>query len=435
MHQVIYDHHKLGTELDYIQNLLKEISESRVRYGIQDLQDIVGEPVRMPFRRAAYSEVDETEVVGLQDDKINILKLLCPEKTPRRAVITIVGAGGIGKTTLACMVYKSAKADFDYHIMLSISQQFSLIDLLRKMISKNNNSVPNDRGEDYYVGELKRCLNSRRYLIILDDVWTGDLWNELKEVLPDNKNGSRVLMTTRHNDVAKSADSKIPPYELNLLNEKESLDLLLKKAFPYQEPHEECPKDLLELAPELSMKCKGLPLALIVLGGIISTKELSYLAWERVLQTMTWHSDGTGCMRIVAMSYEDMPYYLKACFQYLAFFPEDYVISAKSLIRMWVAEGFIPLEGRRTIEIMVEDCLEELSRRSMVQVLSRSANGLIKHFKVHDILHDLAMHEAEHENFVTVFSQASDDTLPNNIIRRASLQAQDKNDQFLEYAT
>ena len=120
--------------------------------------------------------------------------------------------------------------------MLSISQKFSLTDLLRKMISKYNDSVPKDRDEDYYVGELKSFLSSKRYLIILDDVWTGDLWNELKDVLPDVKNGSRVLMTSRSIEVAKSADSKMAPYELKFLDDEKSLDLLLKKALPYQEP-------------------------------------------------------------------------------------------------------------------------------------------------------------------------------------------------------
>ncbi|XP_078165344.1 toMV susceptible protein tm-2-like isoform X1 [Carex rostrata] len=434
----LYTLHNLGTELDNIENQLKEIYESRNRYDIKLDQPVEdkskgSEAVKMPHRRATYSEVDENQVVGMQADKDNILKLLRCEETTKLAVITIVGIGGLGKTTLACMVYKSAKADFSYHIMLSISRQFSLTDLLNKMLSKYIDFVPKDRDVDYYAGEHNNFLSSERYLIILDDVWTNDVWNELKYILPNVKNGSRVLITSRFIEVATLANSQMPPYELNFLDEKESLDLLLQKALPYQESDEECPNDLLDLAHKLSKKCKGLPLALIVLGDIISSKEPSYPAWERVLKTMNWHSDGSGCMRVLAMSYEDMPYYLKACFQYLAFFPEDHVISAKRLIRMWIAEGFITLEGRPTIEIMAEDYVEELSKRSMIQVLSRSTNGLIKHFQVHDILRYLAMNEAGHENFVTVFSQVSAGKKPDGIIRRASLQAQEKNSQFIEY--
>ncbi|XP_078166379.1 disease resistance protein RPP13-like [Carex rostrata] len=408
--------HELGTKLDSIQNELEEISNSRENYGIIALQDIpVGEAVILPSRRATYSEVDETEVVGLHADRDNILKLLRCEETPRRAVITIVGTGGLGKTTLAHMIYKSAMAEFEYHMMLSVSQQFSLTELLKRMLRQIIDSVPKELDVEYLMRELKKKLSSRRYLIILDDVWQVDVWNHLKNALPDDKNGSRVLITSRSINVAISADPNME-YKLNLLDDQKSLDLLLKKALPNQKPSEE----LLKLANELSKKCKGLPLALVVVGGILLTKDRNYHAWGRVLRTMDWHSEGRDCMDVLAMSYEDMPYYLKACFLYLALFPEDCQISARRLIRMWVAEGFIPQERTKTIEETAEDYLYELFQRSMIQVSSRHVNGSIKRCHVHDLLRDLAMHEAREENFVMGFSKESDSKKPNREIRRAS---------------
>ncbi|XP_078165492.1 putative disease resistance RPP13-like protein 3 [Carex rostrata] len=454
----VYFLHKLGTKLDSIQNELEEISKSRLNYGITALQDIaVGDPVILPVRRTTYSEVDETEVVGLDADRDKILKLLHPEETPRRAVITIVGTGGIGKTTLAHIIYKrdksntiflfvcisSAKAKFEYHIMLSVSQQFNLTELLKKMLRQLIDDVPNELDVEGLMSELKKKLSSRRYLIILDDVWQVDVWNHLKNALPDDKNGSRVLITSRSIDVAKSADPIMAPCELNLLDDQKSIDLLLKKALPNQEPSEELASDLLKLANELSKKCEGLPLALVVLGGILSTKDRNYHAWERVFRTMDWHSKGKECMDVLAMSYEDMPYYLKACFLYLALFPEDYQISARRLIRMWVAEGFIPQEERITMEEIAEDYLYELFQRSMIQVSSRHVNGSIKCFQVHDLLRDLAMHKAREENFVMVFSEESDSKKPNKEIRRASFHSLKYGDDnfhlrnnllYLEYA-
>ncbi|KAJ1691554.1 hypothetical protein LUZ63_015709 [Rhynchospora breviuscula] len=416
--------HKLATELDDIKKVLEGISNSKAVYSIDPLQDRgKGNTIVMPFRRAAYQDVDETEVVGLDADKKKILKLLRYEETPRRAVITIVGTGGLGKTTLAHMVYKSAKADFKYHIMLSVSEQFSLTDLLRKMLSKLKYSVPKKQDVGALISELRDLLNSRRYLIILDDVWGAVLWNQLKDALPDVKNGSRVLMTSRFIDVAKSADPRMAPYELDFLSDEHSLDLFLRKAIPYEESDEKCPSDLLELANALSKRCKGLPLALIVLGGIISTKDQTYHAWKRVFDTMDWHSDGKDCMNVLAMSYEDMPYYLKSCFLYLASFPEDYEITATRLVNMWVAEGFIPQQDRKTMEETSEDCLEQLFQRSMIQVSSRSPNGSIKYCRVHDLLRDLAMHQAGKENFVTVFPQAQGINHPSKATRRASLQS------------
>ncbi|XP_078159672.1 disease resistance protein RPP13-like [Carex rostrata] len=428
--------HKLGTDLDNIQNELDRISKSRDDYGIVAVQDIVGEETILPFRRETYQEVDDTEVVGMEADKKKILQLMLAEETPRRAVITIVGPGGLGKTTLAHMVYQSAQEKFDYHIMLSISQQYSLIDLVTKMLLKLENSIPENQGLGDLISRLKKFLNDRRYLIILDDVWKEDLWIQLEDILPDVKNGSRVLLTSRNLDVA-SADSQIPPYELNFLDSKKSLDLLLKKALPNQKPDEECRTNLLDLANQLSKKCKGLPLALIVLGGVLLKKRGDYLEWERVLRTFDWYSDCKGCMDVLAMSYQDMPYYLKACFMYLAFFPEDYKISTTNLIRMWIAEGFIPCKETATKEEMAERYLDELFERSMIQVSRRSPYGLIKRFRVHDLLRDLAMHEARQQNFLTIFAPASDVNQPNREIRRASLQyhvqPQQKYPQFMEY--
>ncbi|KAJ4750575.1 Disease resistance family protein [Rhynchospora pubera] len=409
---------KLAKEFDSIRKDLEGICKSRIDYGIEHLHDTVrGEAVILPIRRTTNQDVDETDVVGLDTDKNNILELLLNPKAHRRAVITIVGPGGVGKTTLAQMVYKRTKAHFDFDIILPVSQHFSLIDLLRRMLNKLDSSIPSNKDVDYYVAKLKSLLSSMRYLIILDDVWGGDLWIQLKEALPDNNNKSRVLMTSRFIDVAKSADPKMTPYALNFLNDNDSRNLLLKKA----QPDEESLSNLNDLPDALSKRCKGLPLALIVLGGILSTKEQTYHAWKRVLDTMDWHEEGLDCMKVLAMSYEDMPYYLKPCFLYLALFPEAYKISANHVIKMWIAEGFIPQHWRKTVEEIAEDFVEQLFQRCMIQVSNRSPDGLIKCFRVHDLLRDLAIHEAEEENFVEIFPKSQSINHSHRVSYRASI--------------
>ncbi|KAJ4780122.1 Disease resistance protein (CC-NBS-LRR class) family [Rhynchospora pubera] len=221
------------------------------------------------------------------------------------------------------------------------------------------------------------------------------------------------------------------PYELRLLNDEDSRDLLIKKAFPYKKYGDKFPDDLHELVDALSKKCKGLPLALIVLGGILSTKDHIYSAWEKVLRTMEWHSDGKDCINILGMSYDDMPCYLKTCFLYLALFPEDYEISARRLIKMWIAEGFMPQQGRKMMEEIAEDYLDQLFQRSMVQVSKRHVNGSIKYCRVHDLLRDFAMHQAGKENFITVFTNPQNNNHCGRATRRASLQS--CGPQFKEY--
>ncbi|KAJ4808914.1 Disease resistance protein RPP8 [Rhynchospora pubera] len=474
--------HKLGTELAEIQKELEDIFISKDKYGLTPLLDQAGrgsEPIidehELYKRRAAYQDVDETEIVGLDADRDNILKLLLSsEKTPRRAVITIVGTGGLGKTTLANMVYKRVKTYFEYHTVLSVSQQYNLNDLLAnileevvdlikrlevadpekqkvlELISKYDGFELKKQDRAFFISKIKILLSGIRYLIILDDVWDVKLWDRMQYALPDNKNGSRVLMTSRSIDVARLADPETKPYELVFLNDKESCDLLLKKARYYKNPIEveSSSDDLLELANKLSKKCKGLPLALIVLGGILSTRQQTYHDWKKVLDTMDWHQEGGDCMNVLAMSYEDMPYYLKSCFIYLASFPEDYQISARNLIYMWVAEGFIPEQGKKTLEetaeiflfffflMIAEIFLEQLYERSMVQVSSRYSNGSIKSFRVHDLLHDLAMHEARKVNFVTVFQNLPQSSHADRVTRRVSIQANESVEgcsEFMKY--
>jgi NB-ARC domain len=217
--------------------------------------------------------------------------------------------------------------------------------------------------EEYFVGELYSSLLNKKYLIVLDDVWTEDLWIQLKGALPDNQNGSRVLITTRSSDIAKRADPTCDPYNLRYLNEGESQELLLRKAFPNKSPRVYF-HDQSDLLKRFAIKCGRLPLPLVVVGGLLSRQPPTYNSWHKVLEKLSWHADdGKKCMEILATSYEYMPAVLKPCFMYFASFPEDYTIKAKSLMRLWIAEGFIPEVDNMTMEETAENYLEELVQR------------------------------------------------------------------------
>ncbi|KAJ4773815.1 Disease resistance family protein [Rhynchospora pubera] len=222
-------------------------------------------------------------------------------------------------------------------------------------------------------------------------------------------------MTTRSLDVAKNFDSPYEPYELPYLTKEQSLDLLLKKAFPYQDPTEGYPNNLSDLAKEFVEKCGGLPIALVVLGGLLSKQPPNEHAWREVMQKMNWRADAS---KVLLTSYEDLPFALKSCFMYFALFPEDHQIRARALIRMWVAEGFIPqINNGGTLEDTAENFLEDLVQRSMVQVKRRRPNNSILYCYIHDLLHDIAIRKADEHNFLTV----SDDLRSCSRARRVAL--------------
>ncbi|XP_072988862.1 probable disease resistance RPP8-like protein 2 [Typha latifolia] len=407
--------HKVGDQITAILAKIQEISASRTAYGIDNLGSSGGGEGRpLTLRRPIIPDVDDSEVVGFESDKESIIDRLVAGGS-RRRVVSIVGTGGLGKTTLARKAYNSSKvkAHFDFRIWLTISQEYKLVDLLKNILEKRGKMEKEELGKDegYFIEQLMPSLRCVRYLIVMDDVWNDVVWDRIREAFPDENNGSRVLFTSRFLKVAKRADPGSVPYELRFLDEEESLQLLFKKAFPNEDPSAGCPPDLMRLAQQqLVKRCGGLPLALVVLGGLLSIRERTYGAWHRVAQTLDWQSDGKECMDILAMSYEDLPSSLKPCFMYLASFPEDYKIPAGSLTKMWIAEGFISQGTRGTLEETAESFLEELIQRCMVQVAQRSSSlSGVKACRVHDLLRDLALSEAKEDGFLAVHQNGTND--------------------------
>ncbi|KAJ3703893.1 hypothetical protein LUZ61_007598 [Rhynchospora tenuis] len=304
------------------------------------------------------------------------------------------------------MHLRSAEVErhFNFKIWLSISQEFKFINILKKMLEKLRkigSEMQEIKGEEYCLTEIYNFLRDKIYLIVLDDVWSNDLWNQLQTALPNNTNGSRILITTRFKKIGMEADPLSEPHELQFLNEEHSHQLLLKKALP----NNDCPDDLLPLANQFAKKCGGLPLALVVLGGILSTRNPDYIIWDRIMKTMDWHTDGSKCVDVISSSYDDLPIHLKPCFLYFALFPEGHQIKAVSLIQMWIAEGFIQEMPTKTMEDTGENYLDELTQRCLVQVSKKSCTGKTKFCHIHDLLRDLAVQKAKEYEFAMVFSK------------------------------
>ncbi|XP_078153546.1 putative disease resistance RPP8-like protein 2 [Carex rostrata] len=314
------------------------------------------------------------------------------------------------------------KTQFGLRIWVAISQKFELIDILRKVAKQLQLSIdPSKQSNDFLI-EIHGSLRDKKYLIVFDDVWTDDLWTQIGEALPNENNGSRVLITTRSSEVAKDADPTCEPYKLGFLTKELSVELFLKKALPNHDPNKSTFNDLCDITDQFVQKCSALPLALVVLGGLLSRKPHNYIAWSKVLQTMSWHADdGKKCSEIIGTSYEDLPFARKSCFLYFAAFPEDHEIRAVDLIRMWVAEGFILQEDNRTLEETAESYLEDLVQRSLVQVKERSLDGSIKSCYIHDLLRDLAIQKAKEDNFLVVYSHPDCDQQSLSRARRVAV--------------
>ncbi|PQQ03410.1 putative disease resistance protein [Prunus yedoensis var. nudiflora] len=202
--------------------------------------------------------------------------------------------------------------------------------------------------EGVLVLKLHQLLKEMRYLVVLDDIWETDVWDSFQSAFPSGKMGSKVMLTTRNKEVAVYADPMSEPLELRFLTQDERLELFHKKALPGTD----MPCDLEKIGREMMAKCYGLQLAVVVLGGLLSTKRKTAEEWRRMLQNITWRLiDQDHVSAILALSYNDLPFHLKSCFLHLGLFPENSSISKIKLKHLWVVEQFLPQQGEEPAEV------------------------------------------------------------------------------------
>ncbi|KAL9419667.1 hypothetical protein AB3S75_037438 [Citrus x aurantiifolia] len=409
--------YNIGKEIEALKKRLGDVSRRCESYGLQNI--IASDKKELAekrdldrlkeLRKAASFAVEENPV-GFEDDTDLLLAKLL-DKEQRRLVISIYGMGGLGKTTLARKLYHNndVKNKFDYCAWVSVSQDYKIKDLLLRIIKSFNIMTALEdietKTEEDLARSLRKSLEAYSYLMVIDDIWHKEDWVSLKSAFPENKIGSRVIITTRIKDVAERSDDRNYVHELRFLRQDESWQLFCEKAFR----NSKAEKGLENLGREMVQKCDGLPLAIVVLGGLLSTKRPQ--EWREVRNHIWRHlrNDSIQVSYLLDLSFNDLSHQLKLCFLYLSLFPEDFVINVEKLIRLLVAEGFIRQDEDRTMEEVAKDILDELINRSLIQVEKRCW-GRISTCRVHDLLRDLAIQKAKELNFIFICDEAKNPT-------------------------
>ncbi|XP_057780110.1 putative late blight resistance protein homolog R1A-4 [Salvia miltiorrhiza] len=323
-----------------------------------------------PPSRAGRVSSERNLMVGFDDLLPQLLDRLTGG-TFDRYIIPIVGMGGSGRTTLAkkCYEHSLTKEHFDVRAWASVSQDYVrglLLEFLSCLIGSTNKVVESTVDE---LGErLHKHLTDRRYLIILDDMWSVECWNQIKYFLPDNNNGSRIIITTR---VLRLASQFSYSLEMHLLDEYSSWNLLCHNVFG----HKDCPLELEEIGKRIAKYCMGLPLAVTLVGALLRESSMTREYWEHVAQNIGSGLKEDGFHAILMLSYNALPAYLKPCFLYLGIFPADQEFSVSRIIKLWVGEGFLKPHVGRTLEDVAEGYMKELIDRSLIVVSTRGLNG------------------------------------------------------------
>ncbi|CAL4969255.1 unnamed protein product [Urochloa decumbens] len=352
-------------------------------------------------------------IVGIQGPREDIIKLLNEggeEELGRRLkVVSIVGLGGLGKTTLACEVCREMRGQFDFHVTVPVSQSPDIIKILTKILSEvmgPQHHMCNITDLPDLIEKIKSYLIHKRYIIIIDDIWDPVVWEVIRCAFPDNNHGSRMITTTRDWNVAATCCNYRHEYvyKMKPLDEQASRTLFFHRIFGSEDA---CPGELLEVSSQILKKCSGLPLAIIIISSLLASQADKVKEdWEFVHKSMG-SNVGTDrrleVMRhILNLSYKNLPHYLKTCFLYLGAYPEDSVIWRDDLVRQWVAEGFVGGMHVEAIDIAVS-CFNELVNRSMIQPASIGYDGEILCCRVHDMMVDLIIRaKSAEENFLTV---------------------------------
>ncbi|CAN4121884.1 unnamed protein product [Withania somnifera] len=394
-----------------VRNVAKEIQSIRIK--VKDLQDKykhlleatqLNSLSRTTPQPRQLTLSDEDDVVGFDGEANAVIGRLVDGSKNLEAV-PIVGMPGLGKSTLARKVYKDSRITFEFFscIWVNVSRSYNKTEVLLSIL-KNFTKQLDNKNDEQITGEIRTFLEKGgRCLIVLDDVWDSEVMNFIRQIFPKNNKGHRIMMTSRQDNVASAFNKDI--YRLNFLSDDNSWLLLKKKVFR----KESCSSDLEEPGVSIAKKCSGLPLAIVVIAGALLGRKTNR-EWELVNKNIGDHLINTdsqdSCLGFVRMSYDLLSYDAKACFLYCATFPRGFDIPTWKLIRLWIAEGFIPFDKNLTLEEKAEDYLNDLTKKNLVMVMNWTADGQIKTCRIHDMLYEFCKREASEEHLYQEITQA-----------------------------
>ncbi|KAI0519490.1 hypothetical protein KFK09_006938 [Dendrobium nobile] len=451
--------HEIAAEIQDLKYRIAHISDCRLRYGITAIpssyynaSSSMG-PRFVDYRLGALF-IQEDQLVGIDEPRRRLTNLLIRDEKQCR-VISVLGMGGLGKTTLTKRVYEDLQMigeHFDYRAWITISQTFNLNVLLKdiikqvasldhkmdlKKIQKNyidkiesKEEFDNMQSKEDLINQLQKLLKNKRYIVVLDDIWSIDAWESIKHALPENNNRSRVIVTTRIEEVANNccadASGVDYVYKLQLLSKEQSMELFQSRVFGH---NKRCPEHLENVANDLIAKCGGLPLAIIAMAGVLKSMPTpdDHQQWTNLLNNLSSvfeiNQSLEGMKKVLLLSYNHLPYLLKPCFLYLSIFPEDHLIIRKNLIQLWVAEGLVCNQYAMSAEVVAEYYFNELVSRSLILPSEVGLNGKVKSYRIHDIMLDVLIFKSMEENMVSIHGKHSRTSLKDgNVIRRLSLQ-------------
>ncbi|KAK1607202.1 hypothetical protein QYE76_030875 [Lolium multiflorum] len=414
--------HQIANKINGIEARVLQVHERRIRYKLDEYNNPTTSIVHIDPRALAIF-ADAAGLVGIDTPRNELVELLMDQGQELK-VASIVGFGGLGKTTLANEVCREIKGKFTCHAFVSVSLNPDVPRLLQNLLLKltRQQSSPSSSLDDA-ITNIREYLLNERYFIIIDDLWDTPAWDIIKCAFPENNHGSRVLTTTRIYSVAAACCSKGRGcvFKMKSLNEHDSRRMFFSRIFGSEDS---CPTELEDISKDILRKCGGLPLAIISISSLLADQPKP--TFEYVRKSLGCMFDGNPTLdqmrQILELSFRNLPNHLKTCLLYLGMYPEDHQIRRVDLLRQWIAEGFVcPTPGLDAEDVAIS-YFNDLVNRSMIQPVHTDINGEVLICRVHDIMLDVIRSKIEEDNFISVLNDPEAVLGMHRNIRRASLQ-------------
>ncbi|VAH22280.1 unnamed protein product [Triticum turgidum subsp. durum] len=310
------------------------------------------------------------------------------------SVLPIVGPGGIGKTTFTQHLYNDGRTEEHFAVMVwvCVSTDFDVLKLTNQIL----NCIPATENEaaieitnlDRLQKSIAQRLKSKRFLIVLDDIWKCDSEDEWKTLLaPFTKGeakGSMVLVTTRFPKLARMMKT-VDPVELQGLESNDFFTFFEACIFGEHKPRD-YEDELACIAREIASKLKGSPLAAKTVGRLLK-KNLSREHWNGVLHNHEWRNqkNDNDIIPSLKISYDHLPFDLKKCFSYFSLYPEDYKFSTSGINRFWIAIGIIG-----SSQPSDKNYMEGLVENGFLMKGVSKYPPFRKYYVMHDLMHELS---------------------------------------------
>ncbi|XP_026398590.1 uncharacterized protein LOC113294407 [Papaver somniferum] len=411
----LYFKARMAHRIKDINGNLDGIAKENEAFGLRAAGGGGGKVFRTPTsivrqsRRGPSSVTDLETIVGRDNDKTKILDLLiksptasssnsnnCQHPHDKIPVIPIVGMAGLEKTKLAELVFRDEliKENFDLSIWVCVTDDFDLNNVLRDI----SEYIDNDKSDkvvnvDVRVRQLRKKLEGKKYLLVLDDLWNEehDKWEKLKNCLMDGSEGSKILVTTRKNHVANIVKGNILSHHLKPLSDDECWSIIKQRAFAAGGPPET--EDMVKIGKDIAKICCGLPLAAEILGNVMRLrKEERQWVSIRDIEILEQEAIYNQKIRpIIKLIYNHLSSNLEQCFSYCTLFPRGWDIEREALIQLWMAEGFLVAPSRETpLEDIGNEYFNDLLSHSLFQNVEKDEFAEIDKCKMHDLVYYLS---------------------------------------------